>query len=65
MGDSESKELYIAKKKKNKRALAEAKEMEGKKIAHQLKQNNSEAFKCLFRMAKQSKNNNKDIEHKN
>ena len=32
-------------------------EVENKKIASQQKQNNSEALKCLFEMARQSKNN--------
>ena len=60
--DSKSRELRIV----NYNILAVAKEMEGKKIVDQLKQNKSEALfrmVCLgwFRKARQSKNNNKDI----
>ena len=39
----------------------EAKQMKDKNIADHLKQNKSEAIKCLFGKAKESKKNNKDI----
>ena len=51
-GNSKSKELYLAKKNEPSRAIAAARKMESKNIADQLKQNKSEALKCLFRMAR-------------
>ena len=51
-------ERYLAKKKeikREKKAVAVAKEVESKNIADPLEQNKSAALKCLFGMVRQTK----------
>ena len=59
--DSESKKLYLAKKRESKRIVAAAKEMEGKKIAEKLASDKNDGLKQVFRMARQSEKDKKDI----
>ena len=52
------KNYTLPRKKETMKAVAAAKEMEGKYIADQLEWNKSEALNYLFGTVKQSKNNN-------
>ena len=56
-----SKEKYLNNKREVRRVVAAAKETEGKKITEQLDKNKSEAMKYIFRMARQSKKDKKDV----
>jgi len=58
---SESKKQYLMKKREAKRAVAAAKEKENKYMTEKLERNNVDGLRDLFKMARQSEKDKRDI----